>query len=734
VTLFRFVLAVAALGLVSPVSAATYTVSTTGNDAANGITMPFRTLKRASEAVRDGDTIQFHPGTYTAGAWVYARRVTVRGIADGSVILDGTGAEITDGLKLYQSHGSVVQDLTLRNCARVGLFVGESNGVTVRNCQFSGNASSGLLSGHSSDLTVENCTALNNGSHGLYFSEGGDRVRVSGSRLLGNQRAGIQINANQDDALTSDTNWDGVSTDCRLEDNLLYGNGAAGGAAIALMGVCRSLVLNNLLYGNLAGGMTLWDDGAGEALACKGNGIYHNTVVSTVSRGYHGVKLEAGSTDNELLNNVVFWSSGPALETDVPVVSNYNCLGGASTVNGDSLAAWRAATGNDLNSDEGNPRLDAQYRPLADSPAIDGGVIVPGVDVDRDGNPRPRGANPDRGCFEAAGEGEVVAPVPPATPTGLTAVAGDTRVDLRWNGVAESLAGYVVYRSITQNGTYTRINTSTVSVGAYSDLGLSNGRIYWYRVSAVDQQGLEGQLTSPVNATPTAPPDQTYTVSGRVTFDGSGLAGVQISAGGKTTVSAGDGTYTLTGLLAGTHTVRPEKSGFTFSNKSATVGPSRTAVDFVATVFPAVTPGEAIYLDSLRARWKASAHKATYSLQRTDPVAQGARSASVTSKVKAGYLLLTGAAIPTQGKGYVVLSVHGGESGGQDLKVQLRVNGRYRAAVSLSAYGGAPAAGGWTKYRIPLAVLEGSSGKLTGVKLLLATPDSEVFLDDLRVE
>ncbi|MGV3722580.1 MAG: right-handed parallel beta-helix repeat-containing protein [Actinomycetota bacterium] len=732
--LIRIILALAALGLAAPASAATYTVAPTGNDAGNGITTPFRTLKRAADAVQDGDTIQLQPGTYTAGAWIFARRVTVRGVSYADVILDGAGAEITDGLKLYQSHGSVIQDLKIRNCGRVGLFVGESHGVTVRNCELSGSAGSGLLSGHSSDLWVENCTVANNGGHGLYFSEGGDRVTVKNCRLFGNQRAGVQINANQDDALAADPNSDGISTDCRLEGNTLYGNGAAGGAAIALMGVCRSLVLNNLVYGNLAAGLTLWDDGAGEDYACKGNHIYHNTVVSTRSRGYHGIRLEAGSTDNELLNNVVFWSSGPALETFVPVVSNYNSLGGASTVNGGTLAAWRAATGNDLNSDEGDPQLGAEYHPLPTSTAIDGGVALPGVDVDRNGNPRPRGANPDRGCYEEAGAGGVAPPEPPTTPTGLVAAAGDTRVDLRWNGVAGTLAGYAVYRSFTQNGSYVRLNTSPVAVAAYTDLGLSNGLNYWYRVSALDQQGREGLLTSPVIATPAAPLNQTYTISGQVTFDGAALAGVLISAGGQTALSAGDGSYTLNGLLAGTHTVRPSKSGYTFSNKSATVGPNRSGLDFVAVVYPAVTKGETIYRDLLRSGWSASARKAGYSLQTTDPVAQGARAISLTAKARTSYLLLTGAAIPTQGQSHLALSVHGGELGGQDVKIQFRVNGRYRAAVSLTSLGGAPAAGAWKEYRIPLAALGGSAGNLTGVKVLVATPKKELFLDDIRVE
>ncbi|MCC2672425.1 MAG: putative secreted protein, partial [Armatimonadetes bacterium] len=313
-------LAVAALSA-APAGAATYNVSTAGSDAANGTTAPFRTFQRAVQALRDGDTVVFQPGIYTAGSWIYARRVTLRGSGTGDVVLDGAAATGTDGVNLYQSHGSVIQDLKFRACRRVGIFVGESNGVTVRNCEISGNGGNGFLSGHSSDLLVENCTVSGNGSHGVYFSEGGDRLRLLGCRLSGNQRAGVQINAHQEDGVTADSNFDGLSVNCRIERNSISGNGAIGGAAIALMGVCDSLVANNLVFDNLAAGMTLWDDEGGPDYACKGNRIYFNTIVSTRSRGYHGVKFEAGSTGNELMNNVISWNSGPAIETAEPIVS-----------------------------------------------------------------------------------------------------------------------------------------------------------------------------------------------------------------------------------------------------------------------------------------------------------------------------------------------------------------------------------------------------------------------------
>jgi protocatechuate 3,4-dioxygenase beta subunit len=94
---------------------------------------------------------------------------------------------------------------------------------------------------------------------------------------------------------------------------------------------------------------------------------------------------------------------------------------------------------------------------------------------------------------------------------------------------------------------------------------------------------------------PPSAPDQNFTatavlssIAGRVT-DGSGnpIAGVTISDGaGHTATSDASGNYTLSGLAAGTYTLTPSKSGYTFSPASRTVSvpPSATGQNFTATV------------------------------------------------------------------------------------------------------------------------------------------------------
>jgi hypothetical protein len=88
---------------------------------------------------------------------------------------------------------------------------------------------------------------------------------------------------------------------------------------------------------------------------------------------------------------------------------------------------------------------------------------------------------------------------PPAAPTGLTAVAGDGRVVLFWNGVALA-AGYNLGRATVSGGPYTPV-TNGLAGASYTDTGLSDGTTYYYVVAATNQAGL-GAASAQVSATP----------------------------------------------------------------------------------------------------------------------------------------------------------------------------------------------------------------------------------------
>lgn len=95
----------------------------------------------------------------------------------------------------------------------------------------------------------------------------------------------------------------------------------------------------------------------------------------------------------------------------------------------------------------------------------------------------------------------------PTAPGGLEATAGDELiVELSWfapiSDGGSPVTSYKIYRGTTQNG-----ETLLVTLGNvlhYTDTGLTNDQIYYYKVCAVNSVG-DGTLTEEVSATPNVP-------------------------------------------------------------------------------------------------------------------------------------------------------------------------------------------------------------------------------------
>ncbi len=88
----------------------------------------------------------------------------------------------------------------------------------------------------------------------------------------------------------------------------------------------------------------------------------------------------------------------------------------------------------------------------------------------------------------------------------------------------------------------------------------------------------------------------TFNISGMVTDSaGPGVlpgATLTLSPGGATAITTVNGSYQFSGLAAGTYTVTPSLTGYTFlpASRQVTVGPNASGIDFVGTAeVPAVT-------------------------------------------------------------------------------------------------------------------------------------------------
>ena len=98
---------------------------------------------------------------------------------------------------------------------------------------------------------------------------------------------------------------------------------------------------------------------------------------------------------------------------------------------------------------------------------------------------------------------KIVSPVTsPATPTGLSVIAGNAQVGLSWN-TSTGANYYNVKRSTINMGPYTTI-VSSLAHTSYTDNSVTNGNTYYYVVSAVNAVG-ESPNSVQVNATPLAP-------------------------------------------------------------------------------------------------------------------------------------------------------------------------------------------------------------------------------------
>ena len=88
----------------------------------------------------------------------------------------------------------------------------------------------------------------------------------------------------------------------------------------------------------------------------------------------------------------------------------------------------------------------------------------------------------------------------PASPTNLTATAGNAQVALNWTGSAGA-PGYNIYRSTTQGGEGSTAYKTGLTSTSFTDTGLTNGTTYYYQVTAVNSAGESGK-SSEVSATP----------------------------------------------------------------------------------------------------------------------------------------------------------------------------------------------------------------------------------------
>jgi hypothetical protein len=482
--------------LVSAAQAATYFVSTTGNDADPGSqAAPWRTLQKAGDVAGAGDLVTVLPGTYvgfrprTSGT----AQAPVRFVAQPGVVVNAPGAANSNGDNIWVRNADyvVIDGFESTAAPRAGVAVqGEpdlnSTGVVVRNCHCHDNGRWGIFTGFARDLLLEdNQTSYSAIEHGIYVSNSGDRPIVRRNHAHHNNASGIQLNADPiqmgDDP--DDPQGDGIIEEALIEANLIHDNGVAGGAAINLASVRDSIVRNNLLYANRATGIAGWDDGEGSNLyGTRDNRILGNTIVQP-SGSRFAISLLNGSTGNLILGNVLLHlgtrgsvSADPSSQGGL--VSDYNAV--VNRFSDDdaffTLAQWRTF-GFDAHSFLATPAalfVDGagnDYRLSAASPARDSGSAHAELPTDRTGVARPQGSGVDVGAHEyvVAASPTPTATATPAVPPTATPTGVPVAGTLRARGGAP-----VANATLTLSGASPPTATSAVA-GTYAFAGVQLG-------------------------------------------------------------------------------------------------------------------------------------------------------------------------------------------------------------------------------------------------------------------
>ena len=97
-----------------------------------------------------------------------------------------------------------------------------------------------------------------------------------------------------------------------------------------------------------------------------------------------------------------------------------------------------------------------------------------------------------------------ISAAPPVAPKNVAGRAGDRSVTVRWDGVpGVNFRGYHVFRSDNAHGPFTELRDSPVRIRSIADMGVENGRTYYYRVKAANDLG-QGRASATLAMTPRA--------------------------------------------------------------------------------------------------------------------------------------------------------------------------------------------------------------------------------------
>ena len=261
------------------------------------------------------------------------------------------------------------------------------------------------------------------------------------------------------------------------------------------------------------------------------------------------------------------------------------------------------------------------------------------------------------GAYSNVVSGSVKSTVPgtPSVTIGLSSASG--KPQLTWSAVTGA-AKYEVYRSTQKDSGFTKINTTTAT--SYVNTGAAAGTIYYYKVRAVNSDGLAGAYSNVVSGSvkSTVPGTPSVTIglssaSGKPQLTWSAVTGAASyevyrstqKDSGFTKINTTTATsYVNTGAAAGTtyyYKVRALNSAGTAGAYSNVVsGRAKAAIPAA----PSVTIGNSSSSGKPQLTWKAVADAAKYEIYRSTQQSAGFTLLGTTTSTS---YVNTGAALGT---------------------------------------------------------------------------------------
>lgn len=348
----------------------------------------YGTIGEALADAKGGDLVAVSPGRYQGfvvghdpsmkdGAYVVVKALG----QPGEVVIDRPPTADPSWMIFVEGgHHLVIDGFAIRGTAdgkgpRAGIMLDGNfrdtstlaHHVAVRNVWSDGHREWGIHAVDSRTVLVEDSVfSRSQEEHGVYVSDGSDDWVLRRNVFFANVAGGLQINVDplasfeetmEHPALAGHPRWensrrwaegllrrgnelfgehgwpDGRGVNFLVEDNVMNENGRIGGAALNLAAVSDSLFQNNLVYGNRAGAIALWDnanpfdddavqnwpktpeEARGDRIplfGCKNVRVRNNTVVMDGRRA--ALQCRNGSTGCVLTGNLAVNVTGPSLE------------------------------------------------------------------------------------------------------------------------------------------------------------------------------------------------------------------------------------------------------------------------------------------------------------------------------------------------------------------------------------------------------------------------------------